>query len=125
MNTIRRVSLDIFCSRDPGTVRGNIAMLRNMVMTAKEDLELEYWFLPLGPYSLKYEMGVQLACVTLSFSLINGRYVGNLKRYSTRKSPEAWANLYEDVVLEMGNIIFEKGWGKVHGDIVTYSGDVV
>ena len=47
--SIRRASLDEFWSREPGTVRGNLTMLRDMVKMAKEEIGLEDWLPPLGP----------------------------------------------------------------------------
>ena len=60
MITIRRELLDAFWSREPGTVRQNLTILRNMRTMAKEELALKGWFPPLGPYILKVEarMGV-------------------------------------------------------------------
>ena len=56
INAIRRTSLEEFWSREPGTVRGNLNMLRKMGERAMEDIELEYWFPLLGTYPLKYEL---------------------------------------------------------------------
>ena len=53
MITNCRASLDAFWSRDPGTVGGNITILRKMVIMAKEELGLEFLFPPLGTYPLK------------------------------------------------------------------------
>ena len=62
---IRQASMGAFWSREPGTVRGNLIMLRKLGMMAREDLGLEDWSLPLGPYLLKEEFGIGVACVTL------------------------------------------------------------
>ena len=50
---IRGSSLDEFWIREPGTVRGNVTMLRNIGNMAREDLGLEDWLLPLITYPLK------------------------------------------------------------------------
>ena len=55
---IRRVSLEAFWSREPGTVKGNLTIMRKMGMMDREDLGLGYWFPHLGPYLLKDEMGM-------------------------------------------------------------------
>ena len=55
---IRRVSLEAFWSREPGTVKGNFTIMSKMGKIAREDLGLGYWFPPLGPYLLKDEMGM-------------------------------------------------------------------
>ena len=78
MIAIWKASLDIFLSEAYLTVRGNLIMLRNMFMIAKEDLCLEDWFPSLGPYPLKDEMGMVVTCVTLSFSLRKGIFFGHL-----------------------------------------------
>ena len=44
---IRRASLEAFCVRELGKVRGNLTMLRKMGMMDREELVLEYWLLPL------------------------------------------------------------------------------
>ena len=47
-----QVSLDSFCIREPGIVRGNFNMLSRMIIMAREELGLEYWLSPLGKYTL-------------------------------------------------------------------------
>ena len=61
--------------------------LRNLGTMAREDLGLEDWLPPLGPYPLKYEVGVGLVCVTLRIPLRKGRYVGPLEWDSMKKGP--------------------------------------
>ena len=82
-----RESLDTFWSRGPGTVRGNITILRKMVIMAKEELGLECLFPPLGTYPLKVEVLMGVACVTLRFYLRKGIYVVNIQWDITRKAP--------------------------------------
>ena len=53
-------------------------MLRKMVTMVRGELGLEDWFPPLGPYLLKEEVAIGVACVTLRISIRIGRYVGNL-----------------------------------------------
>ena len=76
---IRRVSLDAFWSREPGTVNGGFTMLRKMVKMSREELGLEDWLPPLGPYPVKDEVRIGVVCVTLSISISKGRYIGNLQ----------------------------------------------
>ena len=61
-------------------------MLRKMRNMAREDLELEDLLPPLGPYPLKDEVGIGVACVTLRMSLRKGRYVGHLQWDITRNA---------------------------------------
>ena len=58
-----------------------------MGMMAKEELGLEGLFTPLGTYPSRVEVLMGVACVTLSFSLRNGIYVGNIEWYIMSKSP--------------------------------------
>ena len=99
--SIRQASLDAFWSREPGTLRGDFTMLRNMGTMDREDLGLEDWFPSLGPYPLKDEVLVGEACVVLMMVLRKGRYVGNLKWDITSKVPTDWANVYESGWLGM------------------------
>ena len=80
-------------------MNGILNLLRNMVMTNREELGLGGWFLPMGPYPLKDEVIMGVACVTLRFSLIKGRYSVHLQWDSTRKSLTEWANIYGAGVL--------------------------
>ena len=70
-----------------------------MGMVAKEELGLEGLFPLLGNYPLDGEVLMGVACVTLRFSLIKGRYYVHLQWDSTRKSLTAWANIYGAGVL--------------------------
>ena len=108
MITIWRASLEAFWIWEPGTVNGNITMLRNMGTMYKGKLGLEGWFTLLGPYTLKDEVGTGVACTTLRLSLIKVIYVGNLPQDSMKKSPTAWSNIYGAGVLGMGDTIFTR-----------------
>ena len=58
LETTRRVSLDAFWIRKPGTIKGNILMLRNMKGVDIRELVFEEWMPPLGPYPLTAEVGI-------------------------------------------------------------------
>ena len=51
-------------------------MMRNMGTMSREKMGLEVWFPPLGPYRLKDEVGMRVACVTLRISLRKGYILG-------------------------------------------------
>ena len=68
-------------------------------------------FPPLGPYPLKDEVGMEVACVTFRMSLRKGKYFGHLQWYSKRKFPTYWDNLYGSGVLVMGDTIYVR-YGK-------------
>ena len=112
MISIRRKSTEAFCSREPGTVRDNLKMLRKMETMYREELGLEYWFHLLGPYPPKYEVGMGVACVNLSMSLKKGIYVGHLLWEITRKGPKEQANIYGYGVLGMRYIIYTRDGEK-------------
>ena len=48
MVNIWRVSLDEFWSREPGTVRVNLTIIKKMGMVDNEELVLEGYFIPMG-----------------------------------------------------------------------------
>ena len=86
-------------------------MLRNMIKMAREELGLDYWLPPLGPYPLKDKVGLGVACVTLRITLRKWIYVGPLQWDSTRKGLTARENLYGDGVLVLGGTIYSR-YGK-------------
>ena len=86
MITIWRASLDAIWSREPGTLRINLTIMRKMGIMAKEELGLEGLFPPLGTYPLKGEVLMVVVCITLRFSLIKGKYVGNIQWDIMRKA---------------------------------------
>ena len=99
MITIWRASLDAFCSRGTGTVRGNITILRNMGMMTKEELWLEGLFPLLVTYPLNEGVLMGVTRVTSILSFRKGGYVGKLQWYIMGKPPTAWANIYGAVEL--------------------------
>ena len=66
---------------------GDLTILRKMGTMAREELGLEDWFPYLGPYPLKNEVGLGVACVTVRMSLRKGRYVEHLQWDSMSKFP--------------------------------------
>ena len=62
----------------------------------------------MGPYLLKDEVGMGVACVTLRMSLRKMRYVGHLQWDSMGKGPTACANIYGAGVLGMGDTIYSR-----------------
>ena len=53
---------------------GDLKILRKMGTRSREELGLEYWFPPLGPYSLKVEVIIVVAHVTLIIAFTKRRY---------------------------------------------------
>ena len=65
MSSISWETMDEFWSREPGTGRGNFAMMKKLRSTSKEALGLEDRLLTLGSNALQYEFGMGLACPNL------------------------------------------------------------
>ena len=53
MVSIRRDTLDAFWIRELGTFRCNLTMVKTLSNVAREELGLEEWLPPLGPYILQ------------------------------------------------------------------------
>ena len=68
------------------TIRGDLKMLSKMEMMTREELGFQYWFILLGPYPLKDEVGMGVVCITFKLSLRKGIYVGYLQWDIMRKS---------------------------------------
>ena len=83
---VRQASLGEFWSRETGTIRGNLIMLRKMGMMDREELGLEDWFPRLGTYPLKDEVGMGVAQFTLRMSLSTVRCAGHLQWDSMSKA---------------------------------------
>ena len=105
MITTRCSSLDAFWSLYPGIVRGDLTVLINMLIMAKEVLGLDNWFPPLCPYPLYGEMEMVLTGATLRLYIIKGGYIGYLQWDSMKKEPTEWSNIYGSGVLGMGGKI--------------------
>ena len=70
--TIRRDTLDEYWSREPGTVKGNLTMVKRLGKVAGYELGMETWLPPLVTYPIVYEVWMSLACTTLILSLRKG-----------------------------------------------------
>ena len=83
-----------------------------MGITDKKEFGLGGWFTPMRGYTLKGEVGMVLARVTLRLYLIKWRYVGHLQWDITRKYPTSWANFYGAGMLVIGDTMFVRYGGK-------------
>ena len=79
METIRRATLDAFWSRESGTVRVKLTTMKKLRSMSKEELGLEDWLTPLGPYPFQYDFGMGLECTTLRLLSSKVMHAGNLK----------------------------------------------
>ena len=93
--TIRRDTLDEIEIREPGTVKGNLMMVKRLGKMAGDELGLETWLPPMGPSPIVDELGVGLACTTLIFSLRKGRHTEHLQWDPINKAPTVQTNLYK------------------------------
>ena len=59
----------------------------------REEMGLEYWFPPLGPYPLKYEVVMGVDYFALRMSIRKGRYAEHLQWDSMKKGLTVWDNL--------------------------------
>ena len=104
--------MDSFWSRDPGTVKGNFTMVKSLGKAEINELVLDTWLSPMGPFPLVDEVGMSLVCTTLIFSLIKVRHAEHLQWDSMRKAQTDWENIYGEGSLIMGYTIYSRG-GKI------------
>ena len=93
LRTIKRANLDIFCSREPGTVSAT----RNGSLKLAEirmRLGLDNMLPVMGPFLLKDNLGMGLAVGMLIRSLDKGRYQSTLQFESVRKMRSVFSNMW-------------------------------
>ena len=88
--TIRRVTLDAFCIREPRMFKVNSMMVKRLGKVGSDKIGLEIWLPPTGHFLLVDEVGMSLACTTLMFSLRKGRHYQHLQWDLMRKALSAW-----------------------------------
>ena len=92
---IRRVNLDIFWSREKGTVSGLLTQLRKGKRMSAY-LNLDSIGLPLGPWSVDDNLGFQIALETVRASQEEGKNVKSYQQYDTiRKIRSAYSSVFE------------------------------
>jgi hypothetical protein len=90
---IRRVNLDAFWSRRPGTVRGLVRMFNEQKETG--DFFGFQMFKPLGPFAANYQSGIGAAIGLLRKSQRAGRHEDTIKYSSVRKARSVHTNVYQ------------------------------
>ena len=74
-------------SRERGTIRVNLTMVKILRKVAREELGLKEWTPLLSTHPLTDKVGMSLDCNTLRLSLIKGRHTDHMKWDSMRKAP--------------------------------------
>ena len=78
LKCIRRVNLDAFWSREPGTVRGVLDEAKRGLAIATSLGFAQSLFRPRGPFPPTDTMGMGVAVVIVQRSLAKGRYAKNV-----------------------------------------------
>ena len=92
---IRRVNLDIFWSREPGTVGGTLSNVRKG-RRLSEELGMKPVPMPLGPWPVKDTQGMQIAIEMLRASQGQGKNDESYVQFdSIRKLRGSYSNAYE------------------------------
>ena len=87
---IRRASLDVMWSREPGTVKANWNRMNRDVRDAMEVMSLGHVFPKMGDPDLEDKCGMVFALIMLQASLRPGKYADHLQFDSARKTI-SWA----------------------------------
>ena len=93
--TIWRGTLGEFCSRRTRTVKNNLMVLKGMNEVVDEFLGMVGGLTDLGPFPLRDEVCMGVACYTLIIYMIIGKYTEHLEDESMVKSPMSWRNIYD------------------------------
>ena len=105
---IIRATLDVFWSRETGTDKGKLMMVKRLGKMVGGELGVEKLIPPMGPYYLVYEVGMILACTYLIIYLKKGRHTEHLQWDLTRKALMDWANVYGAASLEICDTIYSR-----------------
>ena len=113
LRTIRRVNLDAFWSREPGTVsttRRDSLKLAEIGMR----LGLENLLPVMGPYPLEDSLVMGLAVGMLIRSLDKGRYQSTLQFESVRKMRSAFSNMWHASKFTLTTNVMAKDTRKIY-----------
>ena len=89
-------------------VKGNLMMVKRLGKVTSDELGLETWLPPMGPFPLVNEVGIILECKTLKFSLRKGRHAEHLQLYLMRKVQKDWADICGAGSLGMVDTIYKR-----------------
>ena len=109
LSYIRRGNLDVMWSREPGTVKGNLAQIRKLIKLPRE-MGLSDFNIARGPWPVGDNMGLRLAVTMLRASQGKGRHDSEYVQYDTvRKLRAALSNAYESSAMAASQLGLLKG----------------
>jgi hypothetical protein len=113
MKCIRRVNLDAFWSREPGTVRGVLEEMKRGLGIASQLGFAHALFPPRGPFPREDTMGMGAAVVIVQRSLAKGRYGANVQYETVRKFRAAASNIFHSSVAGQDVVVMAKETRKL------------
>jgi hypothetical protein len=124
---IRRANLDALWAREPGTVSGNLGLMRRSVGIAESvygiNLKSTPLFEPQGPHPVADTFGMLPAIIMLEESLRPGKRTQNIQWGTLRKTRSAFSNFYHTTVgaLRLLALRRDKGTRQGFSSSPTYS----
>lgn len=96
LRNIRRANLDSLWSREPSTVRTNLALLRKMCAygEARLDYDAEEIIPEMGPFEVRDDFGMRVASLTTERSLDKGTTEANLQHATVRRFRSTFSNMW-------------------------------
>jgi len=113
MKSIRRVNLDGFWSREPGTVRGALDEMKRGLGIATQLGFAQNLFPPRGPFPQEDTMGMGPEVVIVQKSLAKGRHGANVQYETVRKFRAAASNSYHSSAQGQGEVVMAKEMRKL------------
>lgn len=89
---MRRVNLDVFWSRESGTVSANLSQAREMLVFA-EEFRIQSFTSEMGPFPLEDTLGMLAAVAVMRKSLKKGRYEDFVQPATFRKMQTVISNI--------------------------------
>jgi len=122
LKCIRRVNLDAFWSREPGTVNGVLTEALRGLTIASQLGFAHALFQPRGPFPVEDTMGMAAAIIIVQRSLAKGRYSANVQYETIRKFRAAASNIYHSSVVGQDSVVMAQDTHKLKvTDCPTYS----
>jgi hypothetical protein len=113
LKCIRRVNLDAFWAREPGTVNGVLVEAKRGIAIASALGFGQTLFWPRGPFPPTDTMGVGIAVIIVQRSLDKGRYSDNVQYETVRKFRAAASNIYHSSADGQGAMVMAKDTRKL------------
>ena len=113
LKCIRRVNLDAFWAREPGTIRGVLDEAKRGLSIASQLGFAHSLFPSRGPFPLEDSFGIGAAVVIVQRSLAKGKYSTNVQYETIRKFRAAASNIYNSSVKGQGAMVMAKDTKKL------------